>query len=404
MKKDIVIIGAGASALICASFIDQSKYNVSILEKNTKAGRKILISGNGKCNITNENIHIENFYSSNISFVGNILKKFTKDDTVKFFEKLGLPLYVGKDGQMFPLSNQSSSVVEYLENFVLNLGVKIIYEFGVQTITKEADKFIISSANGDIKADKVIIATGGKSMSKLGTTGDGYTIAQSFSHTIIEPKPALVQLLSESKYLSKLSGVKHYSNITLISNNEKLSTQKGDVLFTNYGLSGLAILDISRDVIEELSNYAYVQISIDLFRDYSNEKLKNLLQKCFKNSINDPITALGGVINKKISSVVIEELKIDTNKLASELNTKEINKIVYLLKNFRFDITGDKGFDTAEVTTGGVCVDEIDKDTLESKKVKDLYFCGEVLDVDGDRGGYNFQWAWSSGVVLAKNL
>ena len=403
MKKDIVIIGAGASGLICASHIDTNKYNIILIEKNQKLARKILISGNGKCNITNENISIKNYHSSNIEFAKNILNRFTKDQTIKFFEKLGLPLYVGKDGQMFPMSNQASTVVEYLENYVKSLGVKIRYECSVENINKQNDKFIIKTDSGDVQADKVIISTGGKSMQKLGTIGDGYNFAKSLGHTIIDTKPALVQLTSDSKYLKKLSGVKHYSNITLISNNEKLKSLSGDVLFANYGLSGLSILDISRDTIEELSNYAYVQISIDLFKDYSNDKLKALLAKCFKTSVNDIVTALGGVINKKLASVIIEELKMDSTKQASLVNTKEINKIVYLLKNFKFDITGDKGFDTAEVTTGGVNVDEIDSKTLESKIVKDLYFCGEVLDVDGDRGGYNFQWAWSSGFVAGQH-
>ncbi len=402
MKKELVIIGAGAAGLIAAAFAAK-KYKVTILEKNSKIAKKILVSGNGKCNITNANLDIKRFHSSNLDFVNNIFKKFTKQDTVSFFENLGLPLYIGKDGQMFPLSNQASSVVEFLYNYIKSLGVEIITEYNVTKIEKDQNGFLLKSKNGDITANKLIIATGGKSMSKLGSSGDGFEFAASFGHTIIKPNPALVQLKSDFQYLKKLSGVKHFSKVTLISNNQKLQEIKGDVLFTDYGLSGLAILDISRDVISRMEQFEYIELSIDLFPDISSEKLKGMFQNSFKNSKNDLPTALSGFINKKLAQVILDITKLDKNKFASQLNTKELNRLIYQLKNLRLSIDGNRGFEYAEVTSGGVSLDELNE-SLESKLVKELYFCGEVLDVDGDRGGFNFQWAWSSGAVVGKAL
>ena len=401
MKKELVIIGAGAAGLIAASFAAK-RYKVTILEKNSKIAKKILVSGNGKCNITNDNIDINRFHSSHIELVQKILKKFTNQDTVSFFENLGLPLYIGKDGQMFPLSNQASSVVEFLYNYIKSLGVEIITEYNVTKIEKDKNNFLLKSENGDLICDKLIIATGGKSMSKLGSSGDGFEFAASFGHTIIKPNPALVQLNSDFKYLKKLSGVKHFSKVTLISNNQKLQEIKGDVLFTDYGLSGLAVLDLSRDVISRMEQFEYIELLIDLFPNISNEKLKGMFQNSFKNSVNDLATALSGFINKKLAQVVVDILKLD-KKIACELNTKELNRLIYQLKNLRLSIEGNRGFEYSEVTSGGITLDELNEN-LESKLVKDLYFCGEVLDVDGDRGGFNFQWAWSSGAVVGKIL
>ncbi|NPA60087.1 MAG: aminoacetone oxidase family FAD-binding enzyme [Epsilonproteobacteria bacterium] len=387
MKKNIAIIGAGAAGLAAAISAKKDCTTVTIYERSNKVGKKVLASGNGHCNITNSNISIENYHGKYPSFA-NIATKF---DSKLYFNSLGLELKYGKKTRMYPMSDQASIVVDILLFKCEKLGIKVVKDKEIKSIKKVKNLFLL---NADIYCDKVIIATGSSAMPHLGGTTLGYDLASSLGHKIEKPFASLVQLITDDEHFIKASGVKIESNLTLyIQNQEKMDT-KGDILFTNYGVSGSGILDLSRSVSLALLRKKDVYIKIDLLPDLSLEKLKKLLQK--RVSLNLPISLwFGGILNKKLLLPILRHANIPQNR--KTLNTKDINSIAYTLKNLKLTIKDTKGYKKAEVMAGGIDTSQINPKNMESKLIKGLYFCGEVLDIDGDCGGYNLHWAWASG-------
>ncbi|MEA2050517.1 MAG: NAD(P)/FAD-dependent oxidoreductase [Campylobacterota bacterium] len=393
MKKDIAIIGAGASGLFSSILLASKNFNITIYEKNNKVGKKLLTTGNGRCNITNKNIKLENFHSNNPDFIKYSLSLFDFPKCKKIFNQFGIEFKEGAKTRQYPSSLMASSVVELLEYEALQKGVRIILNSDIDDISFKNNKYII---NNQIY-DKIILAMGSCAMPKLGSSTKGYQIAKKFGHNIITPIASLVQLVSSNKNLDIISGVK----IDGVVNNKK-----GDILFTKYGLSGSAILDISRDISDKLQYNKTVKVTIDTMPDYSKNRLIEILQNRYKNHNNkDIIMWLDGLINKKLAKYIIFMSKIPQNiKYAKFLTKKDIIAISYTLKNLSFDIVDTKGFDSCEVCAGGVDTFEINSKTMESKLYKNLFFTGEVLDVDGDCGGYNLHWAWASSYVLANNM
>jgi predicted Rossmann fold flavoprotein len=383
-KHNIAVIGGGASSMIASIIASQNGHNITIFEKNNKLGKKILATGNGRCNITNNNPILENYHSQNINIVQNILDKFTLQDTIKFFESIGLLICEGeKSNRLYPMSFQASSVVELLEKKLQDLKVNIKLSSHITKISYTNDKYNLTVNDTlEYSFDKIIIATGSQAHPKLGGCKDGYIFAKQFKHNIITTSPTLVQLISDFKYLNQLAGVKFNGTASLFINKQKITQSTGDILFTKYGLSGSSILEISREVDINLKKNNFVEVQLDLLPSFSKSKLDTLLS----NNIQ-----LNGILNKKLSSFLID---------TSQNNQK---KIINTIKNMKLTITNTKGFDFAEVSTGGVDTLQINQNTLESTIQKNLYFCGEVLDVDGDCGGFNLQWAWSSGYI-AGNL
>jgi predicted Rossmann fold flavoprotein len=405
MKQSIAIIGGGASALFAAINLAKRDFNVVVFEKNQKVGKKLLATGNGKCNITNKNLSLENFFSTNLQFIKYPIETFGFKEFLKFCDLIGLNLIVKENGKTYPASLQASSVVDILYYEALHLGVLFHFNSFIKEINFN-QKWEVLEGEKILKFDKIIIATGSKAMEKLGSSDSGYGIAKKFGHNIIKPIPSLVQLTSKNSEIFSLSGVKAEADVTIFINNKAVKKVSGDLLFTNYGLSGNTILDLSREANMALDDGFGVDILIDIFPKLDKNKLIALLESKAKVLKDRDISfLLLSFINSKMIDFVLKKSKIATNKQKiSQLDKKDILNIAYTLKSIKVNIDGSKGFEHGEVVAGGVCVSEVDSKTMESKKQKGLYFCGEVLDVDGACGGYNLHWAWASAFILATNM
>jgi len=301
------------------------------------------------------------------------------------------------------MSLQASSVVELLEYEAKRVGVQIICDCAVTSISKEDDMFIVGTVQGIKTCEKLLLASGSPAAPQLGGSNSGYAFATKMGHTLIPRHPSLVQLCSEETWVKECAGVKVAGSAQLYANGEYITEKKGDLLFTNYGISGLAILDLSREVSIHLANYDYCELNLDLIPELSKEKLTNLLLKRIQEDSDKPLSLwLQGVINKKLIPVILKQSKCKAN-IEKELNRKEINKIVHTIKNLKLSINDTKGFKGAEVATGGINTTEVNPKTMESKLIPNLFFAGEILDVDGDRGGFNFHFAWVTGMRVGTN-
>lgn len=394
----IAVIGGGASGLMAAIAAARNGAEVTIYEKLNKVGKKILATGNGRCNYTNMNMSIDRYHGKNIRLAENILNSFNLDRTLKFFEDLGINPYVGELGKVYPSSLQSSSVLDVLRYEAERLKVVEVTDFEVTELRKNKDTFSIIGSDSIYYADKVILAAGGKASPHLGTDGKGYELAKHFGHKIIDPFPALVQLKLSGKYFKRITGIRFDGVVKGFTDKNIIREDEGEILFTDYGISGPPILQISRKVIEELNKNKKVYVSVDMFPHQSKFDLYDLLNIRFNKigykSIED---GLIGFINKKLIPVILMEANIEQNKQCGKLSKKEIFKIIDILKDWKFEVTGHNTWQQAQSTAGGVDMSELNPKTLESTKVKGLYLSGEIIDVDGDCGGFNLQWAWSSG-------
>ncbi|WP_193150040.1 NAD(P)/FAD-dependent oxidoreductase [Sulfurimonas sediminis] len=392
MAKSVAIIGGGASGLLCAIFCAKAGLHVTLFEQNTKPAKKILVSGNGRCNITNKHLHVNDFFSQNPTFVEYALKNFGFKAFEKFTNSIGLLLHVTDDGRAYPLSNEAKSVAKIFVEYAQSLGVTFHTEHKITDIKKLTDSY-----------DSVVVASGSRAASHLGGNADAEEFAKAFGHTVIQAYPSLVQLHLNSKTAHKMSGAKLNAEVTLLVNHQKELTCNGDVLFTNYGVSGFAILDISQRASEALLEYAAVDISINLLPEFNTQKLSTHLLHVKKNMpAFTLLDILVGLIPFKIANGVLEALHVKPE--SKILDTKLSKKIANLMLNWRFEVTDTHGFRHAEVSGGGINTLEINEKTFESKKQKNLYFIGECLDVVGRRGGYNFAFAWASGYLAAQDI
>jgi len=403
--KKIAIIGAGASGLICAIFCAKNSLKVEIFEQNEKPAKKILVSGNGRCNISNKHLHINDYFSNNPSFVEEALQTFPFERFEKFAASLGLLLDVKEDGRAYPQSNEAKSVAILLQEYAKSLGVIFHTGTKVTDIVHKKNYLIHTQEKEHTNFHAVVVATGSKAASHLGGNDDGHIFAKKFSHNIIQTYPSLVQLHLNSSIHSKLSGAKVDGEVSLLINHKYDSSSKGDILFTNYGVSGFAILDISQRASVALMNYEHVSISINLLPKMSGQRLSShissLSQKQPKFTILD---ILIGLLPLKIANGILQSIELDPQTPASKIHTKLSKKIANSILQWRFEVEQTHGFRHAEVSGGGVDVDEINPKTMESSKQKNLYFCGEVLDVVGRRGGFNFAFAWASGYLAAQDI
>jgi len=397
--KRVAIIGAGASGLLCAIICAKSsssakKIDVAIYEQNPKPAKKILVSGNGRCNITNISTCQEDYFSENPSFVKYALENFSFNEFEKFTSSIGLMLDVKEDGKVYPLSNEAKSVATLLENYAKSLGVIFHTENKVTDIKKLLQEY-----------DTVVVATGSEAASHLGGNSDGQAFAKEFGHTIISTYPSLVQLHLNSNTHAKMSGAKVDGEVTLLINNKVTSTCRGDILFTEYGVSGFAVLDISQQASEALMNFQSVDIVLNLLPKYTPQQLSAHIMKMAQlNPHANILDILHGLVALKIAKTVLDVLEIPHAKACLEVDTKLSKRIANQILNWKFEVSDTHGFRHAEVSGGGVDTREINPKTMESLKQKNLYFCGEVLDVVGRRGGFNFAWAWASAVCAAEDI
>lgn len=404
-EKHVIIIGGGAAGMIAAISAKRQGARVTILEKNPRVGKKILVTGNGRCNFTNINTDIEYYNGKNPKFAYSALSQFDPYTTINFFEKLGIAHKVEECGKVFPMSDQASSVLDVLLYELNNIGVDIICNAHVKNILKKDNVFKVELKDkSPIKGDSIIISTGGKAMPSTGSDGSGFKLAKNLGHNIINIFPALVQLKLEGSFFNQIQGVKLVGTAELLHKNNTLAMDRGDILFTNYGISGPPILQLSRKAGELLQKGEKPILKISIIDTMSREELRHYMTQRFKNSTKKTVEfSLVGLINKRLIPVLLREAEIDnTKKLVSNLSSKERESIIHILTDWRFNIRGTKSWPSAQVTAGGVDTDEIDPSTLESKLVKNLFFAGEVIDIDGLCGGFNLQWAWSSGFVAGR--
>jgi hypothetical protein len=402
MQKKIAIIGAGASGLFAAICAARRGFEVVLYEKSTKVGRKILATGNGRCNISNENISLQNYQGCEPSFVKYALNEFNTNEVKKFFSNLGLEMLRGTNGRLFPMSLQASSVVEFLFFASKELGVEIVLGCEVKDIEKLGDKFRVGFNDINREFDKVIISTGSLAMPTLGSSDSGYKFAKKLGHSLEKPFASLVQLVCSDDTIAEASGVKVVADLEIFVDGEFKDSVRGDLLFTNYGLSGSGILDISRSASFGILNKKEVEIKIDLLPDISLEALKSLLLKRVKLSQTLPNELwLNGIVHKKLIKLIFMQGKISQDV---KINIKIINKLAYVMKHLSLKIDDTKGVKSCEVMAGGVLTKDINPKTFESKLVPGVYFCGEVLDIDGDCGGYNLHFAWAGGYLAGMSL
>nr|WP_312577516.1 NAD(P)/FAD-dependent oxidoreductase [Sedimentibacter sp.] len=395
----IAVIGGGAAGLVASIAARRSGADVTIFEKMNRVGKKILATGNGRCNYTNMNIFYNCFHSKNIKQAEHVLQFFDLNKTLSFFEQLGIYPYVDESGKVYPNSLQASSVLDVLRYEVLRLNINEITDFEVKELRKNKDKFSIIGLNETYYADKVILATGGKASPQLGSDGSGYSLAEAFGHKIVEPFPALVQLKLDGKFFKRITGIRFDGIVKGFTDKVIIREEAGELLFTEYGISGPPVLQISRMILEKLNKGEKTYISVDMFPDMSKNDLFDVLRDRFiKLKYKSLEDSLIGFINKKLIPVILTEAGFDNKEEKCEkLNKKEIYKIIDILKEWKFQVVGHNTWQQAQVTAGGIDLSGVKEKTLESNKVRGLFFAGEILDVDGDCGGFNLQWAWSSG-------
>ena len=393
-KYEVVVIGGGAAGICAAISQARSGHSVIICEKTSQLGKKILASGNGRCNLLNDNLSELNYNAAARDLVKSIFHKFGKSEILDFFGSLGLETY-SQDGRIFPVTNQAASVLKVLEIELKRLSVPVELDFCCDGISFSKSDIVLSSKNGKrIYCRKVIITGGGKTYPIFGSDGSIYEIARQLGHTMIEPVPCAVPLVVKDSLCHILQGQRIFAGARSIIDGKKSEDIRGELLFTKYGLSGTCILDISEE------------ISIAINRQHK----KDVFAAVDLVPFLDKVQLKAKLLQRTNEKVPMEEMLVGIlpNKLSTALKylfeKGDIDIAVNSLKDTRFKISGSRSWNEAEFTAGGINVNEVDSGTLESKLHKGIYFAGEVLNVNGRRGGYNLGWAWASGYVAGQTL
>ncbi len=421
---DLIIIGGGAAGQMAA--ISAKKHHpemsVAILDRTFALGRKILVCGAGRCNITNINLNksfADHYYGASAEFIESIFNQFSYPNIVEFFNDLGIELYVERKtdiGKLFPVTDQAKTVTALLEDELNRLNIKVFLNTDVFEVNKNSNfqlKANQLSIDGKIEStlefssEYLILSAGGKTYPALGSNGSGYKLAQNFGHNIIEPVPSALPIVSKNQLSHELQGTKMEIEVTSIIDGKNIKTRTDDVMFTQYGLSGPAILNISREISIHINRLHKVdcQIKLNFFPGKNKEQVLGILNNRWQKRPNQTVEkSFYGIFPNKIALTLIKAIGVNPQKTVSELNDFETNLIIEKLTNYIVDVQATRSWNEAEFTAGGVDTHEIKLSSLESSKLDKLYFCGEILDVDGDVGGFNLSWAWASGYVAGKLL
>ncbi|HHX59156.1 MAG TPA: NAD(P)/FAD-dependent oxidoreductase [Epulopiscium sp.] len=405
MKK-IVVIGGGASGLVAAIFAARKGAKVTILERTNRVGKKILATGNGRCNMTNMDCHIRYFHGNNPKFALGALSTFDQNMAIQFFEELGISHKIENEGKVFPYSDQASSILDVLRMEIERLKIETLVEKQVNNIHKGKKGFQVTCAdNSHYTCDALIVATGGKASPNLGSDGSGLALLEELGHHVITPFPSLVQIILKTSVVKKIKGVKIQGKVTIVAEKGRRQEEKGEILFTEDGISGPPIFQISRLVGAQNLKNNVCQVYLDLFPDHTLEELQVMLQM---RVTYQPHRSLGdfliGLVNKRLIVQILKEAGLkDINRTCNTLSDKEIMKLVQVFKGWNFTAVGTRSWPHAQVMAGGISTGDVNPKTLESKKVPGLYITGELLDIDGDCGGFNLQWAWSTAYVAGSS-
>jgi predicted Rossmann fold flavoprotein len=421
---DLIIIGGGAAGQMAAISAKRAhpEATVAILDRTFALGRKILVCGAGRCNVTNINLDksIDNhYYTNNPGFPNGILEKFGYQDILNFFEDLGVKLYVEQKtdiGKLFPTTDQAKTITGVLEEELKLLGVEVHLLTQVEEIVKRTEnEFIIKATKLDqqgkeldremFTSKKLILSAGGKTYPALGSNGSGYSLAEKFGHKIIEPVPSALPLVSKNQLSHFLQGMKLECEVTSIINGKRIKTRTDDVMFTQYGLSGPAILNISREISIFINREqkSGVEVEINFLPGKNIDAIREELEIRWQHRPGLALDkSLYGLFPNKFAETFPRAIGLNQNKRVEDLNNSDKEKLVDALGGYKIKIDGTRGWNEAEFTAGGIDTTDVNPETLESTIVSGLFFCGEILDVDGDVGGFNLSWAWSSGNRVGK--
>lgn len=400
---DVIVTGAGPAGIMAAITAANKGQRVLLLEKNEQIGRKILATGNGRCNITNRNISVERYHGAKPEFILSILDQFNQVQTMEFFEKLGVILKEEDRGRIFPRSNQAATVVEALKHALEENNVQIKTSVSVVNISKE-DMFRTETEDGSVyNSKKLIITTGGKAAYQLGSTGDGIFWAKNLGHKIVPFYASLAPLETKEEWVKNVQGIKITVNVKSFVDGNHVKTTTGDLLFTHYGVSGPAVL-AQTGAISPFVEDKEVKLLIDMYPEATEQELDSKLQEIFQlNNKKSAKNILAGLLPAALAPIILEIAGLESEKKVAEISRTQRLAVVGTIKNLPLTIKKVRPLKEAQVTRGGIDAEGMDQNTLESKKINGLFFAGEVIDVDADSGGFNLQWAWSSGYVAGKN-
>ncbi len=403
LSGSVGVVGGGAAGLMAAIAAGRSGARVALFERNDRVGKKILVTGNGRCNMTNRVFRREYFHGDT-DFAMAVTGVFSPDQTLSFFGELGVEFSEEDNGRVFPRSMQAGSVLDALRFEAGRLGAEFYTGFRIGSVKKTARGFeAVSSAGKSFSFDRVILACGGMAAPATGSDGSGLALARSLGHSVTECYPALVQLKLDGDGHRAMERMMWEGEIRAVSRGKVLSAVRGDILFTHYGVSGTAALSVSRSVIGALNGNDPVSLEIGLLPDLTeNEILRKLSGRREANPTKPLEDFLSGWINKRIGQTLLKSLGHKMTGLSGGLSDADLKKIAGRMARWEFPVSGHTGWPNAQTTAGGVRTDEFDPSTMESKIVPGLHMAGEMLDVDGDSGGYNLQWAWSSGWVAGR--
>lgn len=400
--ETVVVIGGGASGMMAALTAAESGRRVVLLERQQRVARKLLATGNGRCNLTNTGACAENYHGENPAFALPALSRFTPEDTLEFFHALGLVTVTEYGGRVYPLSNSANSVVDVMRFALERAGVTVRCGVSARSLSRAAAGagYVIGTDAGDIAADYVIVACGGAAGAKLGGVMDGYELLKPLGHKRTRLCPALVQLTTAAEYPRALKGVRADAALSLLADGAPVAHSCGEVQFTETGLSGPAAFDVSRAVS---TGDAAFTVSLDFMRAHSAAEVADMLaRRCAELPALCCGELFTGMVHNRLGRMLVRYARLDAAAPLSSLSPVQRRAAVDAVKGFSLRVTGTEGFDNAQVTAGGIRTSGFDPETLQSWFMPRLFVCGELLDVDGDCGGYNLQWAWASGRLAGR--
>lgn len=400
--RHVAVIGGGAAGMMAAITSAREGARVTILEHKERIGKKILSTGNGRCNFTNTYQTPACYRSDNRDFAWNIIQKFNVEKTISFFKELGI-YPKDRNGYLYPYSDQAAAILEVLQIEVAKLDICVMTEINVLDIQPVKKGIRITTDKKTITADSVILACGSKAAPVTGSDGSGYQLAKLFGHRIVPVLPALVQLRCAEKFYKSISGVRVQGTVEIYADDIFLASDTGEIQLTNYGISGIPVFQVSRYAAKALYKKQSVTAVLNFMPDMNKDEFLLFLQEritlCPYKTLDEFFT---GVFPKKLCELWIRLSRLPKEMRVSDLSGEQLEKLVLLIQHLRTHITETNSFEQAQICCGGVDTTEINPDTLESNYVPGIYFAGELLDVDGICGGYNLQWAWSSGFVAGK--
>lgn len=402
-QRKVIIIGGGASGIVAAISAAREGANVTLIEHKDRVGKKILSTGNGRCNLTNEYMTPDCFRGDDTSIVSEVLEQFGHKETIQFFKDLGV-IFKKRQGYIYPLSDQASTILNVLRMELERLQVSVCEKHRVTSIKKNAKGYIVSTDKGAYSANALILATGGKAAPVLGSDGSGYALAKQFGHHMSPVVPALVQLKGNGDFFKYVAGVRTQAKVSLYVDDKLAGSDTGELQLTNYGISGIPVFQISRHAAKGLYNKKPVVAEIDFLPSMTDGEFSAFIKKrMFMHGYKTAADFFVGIFHKNLVTMLLKEAHISS---ATQMNTvydDKLDNLLLLCKHFKVEIEGTNDFEQAQVCAGGVRTTEINPQTMESIYESDLYLAGELLDIDGMCGGYNLQWAWATGFIAGKN-